>query len=1519
MSTEFSNLLHTHLAKSSLSDRQVAFRIGVSPTTLSRWITGQTHPRRSSQEAIEGLSVLLGLSEEESQALLDAAFANRLAPVTKGKSPSDIQLPHPYMGPPLPSLFVGREHEIQRLIELLTNRGLATRAARSINICGLCGLGGIGKSSLATVVAYQLFEDGAFPDGVFWTRADMVDPIAQLNVWINALGGDPSLSGDDLFAKGNQWRVLLQSRRALIVLDNAIAGVDLDLFIPTTGNCAVLVTSRNQYLPELHSKLVMTLGPLVRNEALQLFEDSLGVQRVQDEVEDAHALAALLGDHPLALALAARRLMVDAHDTFSELHQRLESHSVQILNEDVPRDKRDSLQLCFEESYRALDAKTQQFFASLGGWDGHTFSTQVAEALAALSDTEARRCLSMLFNLSLVQREMERGWYSLHPMVKEFAAEVLQRRGEAREVSKRLRAFWQTSREQPATLLALQLTSYSQSTFMSPKTWQEIQLRAQDAVVRYQGVIIDQQLNNHDNRWCILFGAQQSPQGQAAEAAVRCAISLRTLSHSYNISLSAGLVTMETSAIQSKDVPAPIITAQLQAYEISMFAGKGNVVCDESTYRIAQHHFTFKSLGPMNGSAQNGATEVFLVNGFASLAETRLTTTQLIGRSDELTTLQAYLNEVSVGQTCIVALSGSAGIGKSSLVTAFMHLAEQEGFATYQGASQSMDSENAYTPWAMVLSQFFNLSSISGPSKTIDQFEHTIGKLDPDWEAQLPLLNDLLPLNLPETDFTRNLSTRQRHETRAVLLSRLFHVKAKKQPLLLLFEDVHWLDSASWTLLLDLTRQLTIKNSPVLFALIHRPFASGTFPPQLDAICNLPSYQQFELTALSASSVHELARHLLGVPYLPSELIDWLNDNVPGIPLYVREALNQLIDREILQPSGPAYQLVGELGGVNPPEHLKSLILSRFDRLDAQTQLAAYVAAIIGQYFDLAMLSAVYPLQITTDDLSNQVEVLQGANFLSWKSTGQDDITFAHAAYQEAIYDVIPSAQRADLHERVGKYLEAQTVADSLNWYGQLVYHYERSANVARALNYAHQAGELAAARYASAEAIKYLNKALAWTIERDFSLEWKIASTLDTVYEWHGGLEEQRSNLEYLERLAELSGQAIHKAEVFTRWADYYEHCGQDQQLLHAAMQGVYWAHQAESVDKEAEARSRLGNAYLRLVQCSKAATEYEQALELHRKANNYVGVAWSLLNLGRVSLTENDFDIAQSYFEKAYTQLQQVEDQPALAWCLNCLGNIALFHGEYSTAQRYYRQATALWNLTGSPFGYAGGLNNLGHIACLLGKFEAAIELYEQSVSIWKAVGEEGGTAMSIGELGSVYTAMGEYETGKRYLEEAIAIRRKQNSRRDILHTLTLLAINYEWLGDWTRARANHDESLRVRLEIGQLAQAIENRAGLARIAIQQGNLRIAQQNAQICLDWLDNEGEAGIENCVQVYHTIAQVWSRLGHSAQAEEILNRAGQLLADRANKITDTAMRYSYLNKVTLHRKLVDAGYVNLPA
>jgi class 3 adenylate cyclase/tetratricopeptide (TPR) repeat protein len=526
------------------------------------------------------------------------------------------------------------------------------------------------------------------------------------------------------------------------------------------------------------------------------------------------------------------------------------------------------------------------------------------------------------------------------------------------------------------------------------------------------------------------------------------------------------------------------------AARMEQTAAPGTVQIAQDTYALVAPLFDFKELGGIQVKGKREPVLAYQVLGgkaepgsLRGLAGQGLSS-PLIGRDTELESALNAVDRLSAGQGGLLVIQGEAGIGKSRIL-AELHrrvAAEYPQVTWLEGHTISFGQTISYWPFQEILRSYAGINEEDDETAAWHKLESTITELFQGETAEIiPYLASQLAIKVSDDYSERVKYLDGEGMGRQVYRAswRFFQQLAEQEPLLLIFEDLHWMDASSAGLLEHL--MTLVGRVPLLICTLSRPdpetpatrlleIAEEQYEDQLTRI---------DLTPLSHDDSRHLVQNLLEIDGLPDQTRLMILDKADGNPFYLEEIIRDLIETGALkqEPSTGRWQATHLIEKVTVPDTIQGLLIARIDRLEKNLKRVVRRAAVIGRTFLYRVLNAVLN---EGQDLEGQLEQLQGVELILEKERIPElEYIFKHALAQEAAYEGMLLQERRKVHAQVGAALETQ-MADRLDeFYGLLAYHYSAAENWEKAQEYLFKAGDQAGRLAADAEALTHYRQAM--------------------------------------------------------------------------------------------------------------------------------------------------------------------------------------------------------------------------------------------------------------------------------------------------------------------------------------------------------------------------------------------------------------------------------------------------------
>jgi class 3 adenylate cyclase/tetratricopeptide (TPR) repeat protein len=696
-------------------------------------------------------------------------------------------------------------------------------------------------------------------------------------------------------------------------------------------------------------------------------------------------------------------------------------------------------------------------------------------------------------------------------------------------------------------------------------------------------------------------------------------------------------------------------------------AEPGTVLISASTHRLVRRLFDVTSLGKLTLKGRSAPIAAYQVVeprvGPGSSRGIEGMTSPLVGRDEELGLLQARISALTEGRGALVLLAGEAGLGKSRLVAEARSGPAGHATRWLEGRALSYSQSSAYSPWRQVIRQVAGVPEGEAPARIRE-------KLRDEWHRRaappddLPFLEALLGVESEEgvsvvtalegDVLVRRIADSIRDCCRAL---------AEEQPTALVFDDLHWADSASLDLILEIAD--LSESTPLLLLCLLRPDKGSPGWSLLErARSRLQGrVTEIHLAPLSVDHSRRLLANLLDVEGLPDPVRDLVLHRSEGNPFFLEEVLRSFVDSgHILRRNGH-WATAREITAVVVPETLVGVLSARIDNLPEETKRVVQTAAVIGRIFGrraLTEVCAAAPSAERVEDVGPHLERLTYEELIRERAgEPEQEYIFKHALTQQAAYDLLLVKRRKELHRRAAVVLEALHPERSDEIAALLAHHFLRAEEWEQATEQSRRAGTRAARLYALTEALDHLENAVAAATRLEAVAPLRL---VDVILEW--------TFVVYSLRLHEIAEQ---RETVLRRLGD------------------------AERITRELGDRARLARSLVwqgnLLMLAGFPGTSFERLREGYEIAVDLGDEELALLPLFAMTWLMVDIDprAALPRLEKVIADARRYTGKPgskeleAHALAVLGLGHARL--GEFDAAEQAVRQALELAPYTRSP----------------------------------------------------------------------------------------------------------------------------------------------------------------------------------------------------------------------------------------
>jgi class 3 adenylate cyclase/tetratricopeptide (TPR) repeat protein len=830
------------------------------------------------------------------------------------------------------------------------------------------------------------------------------------------------------------------------------------------------------------------------------------------------------------------------------------------------------------------------------------------------------------------------------------------------------------------------------------------------------------------------------------------------------------------------DYSAVGLTTVLAA-RMEQLATPGSILLTAATLRLVEGMVQVTSLGPVPVKGVDEPVVVFELVG-ASAIRQRLQAavarglTRFVGRQTELAALHQALERAGAGHGQVVALLGKAGVGKSRLVYEVIHSHRTEGWLVLESASVSYGKATPYFPVLALLKRYAQVQDRDDARTIRARVTGQVLTLDAALQETIPALLALLDA-LPEESPFRTLDPPQRRRRTLDGLKRVLLRESQVQPLLLVCEDLHWIDTETQALLDGLVE--SVPTARLLLLVNYRPeyhhgWGSKTY------------YTQLRLDPLPPASADEFLQALLGDDPSLAPLKPLLIARTEGNPFFLEESVRTLVETGVLVGTPGAYHLVQAVPSIQVPATVQAVLAARIDRLPQEEKRLLQTAAVIGMEVPLPLLQAI--AELPDETLHRGLTHLQAAEFLyETRLFPEHAYTFKHVLTHEVAYRSLLQEPRRALHARIVEALEALASDRLADQVERLADHAVHGEVWDKALRYCRQAGAKAMEHSASREAV--------------------------------GCYEQALTALEHLPEQRAFHEQAIDlRCDLYSARAVL----GQLERVLHDLRA-------AETLAEALDDPRRLGRVSLYMARCFLIARRYDRAMASSQRAlalaaasgdtytpieaNNFLGLVYFLQGNYRQAMDANRRAMALLESEQRYERfgepvLPAVRCRAYLSLCLAEVGAFAegiavgeeglhiaeavnhpvsLVEAYRSIGLPYLRQgglhqalpllerAVGLCEEADLPFQFSLLAPSLGAAYVRCGRLDEAVQLLERVLEQTASSGRMGGQVPLLYTLGEAHLHAGRLEEARARAARALDLARTYQERGHEAYALRLL----------------------------------------------------------------------------------------------------------------------------------------------
>jgi class 3 adenylate cyclase/tetratricopeptide (TPR) repeat protein len=802
-------------------------------------------------------------------------------------------------------------------------------------------------------------------------------------------------------------------------------------------------------------------------------------------------------------------------------------------------------------------------------------------------------------------------------------------------------------------------------------------------------------------------------------------------------------------------------------------AQPGTVLLSRDTQRLVKDYFDLKPIGPLEVKGKEEPQEAFELvkaGGAATRLEASMARglTRFVGRENSMAALMEAFGKVKSGTGQVVGMVGEAGVGKSRLLFEFRHRLPQDEFGYLEGHCIHYGGAMPYLPILDLIRSYFEIREGEREMIIRKRVKENILNLDQKLQGIISPIQDLLSLKVEDEVYLK-LEPKQRREKVFESLRDLFIRESQERPLVLVIEDLHWIDKTSEEFLDYLIGWLA--NVKVMLVLLYRPEYTHSWG-------NKSYFDRIGLDQLTLKSSAELVRAILEGGETAPELSNLILNRAAGNPLFMEELTHSLLENGSIQRTGDQYILTKKSSDLQVPDTIQGIIAARMDRLEENLKRIMQVASVIGREFAFRILQSISDMR---EDLKSQLLNLQGLELIYEKSLFPElEYVFKHALTQEVAYNSLLSNRRKEIHKRIGKAIEELYPDNLEEFYEVLAYHYSKSEDTEKAYEYLKLSGGKAVGDHAQWEALNFYKEAVD-SLNRLPDTEKTKRKLIEVIHlmgtPW-AMLGFPESSLPYFqdgEKLTKELDDTRNHAAFDSLIGTYYSFAGNHSEALRYAEEGFEEARKVQDVELLTSFGTTLCTAYQALGQNQEIIKKIPEVIRLIEKAGKESEFFRFPLNpysyfcgeTGMALAILGRFEEGKVFLEKALHNAVRLGDSVTLGLAHLFYSQIFVVKGTWNSAKEHLEKALRHSEETNIYIGVAFAQCELGYVNSFLGDPETGRRQAGKGLQMYRDSGIENTFAFCHWLMGDIELNLNDLEGAEVSMKEALRLSQKNGER--------------------------------------------------------------------------------------------------------------------------------------------------------
>ena len=803
-------------------------------------------------------------------------------------------------------------------------------------------------------------------------------------------------------------------------------------------------------------------------------------------------------------------------------------------------------------------------------------------------------------------------------------------------------------------------------------------------------------------------------------------------------------------------------------------ARPSSIFVSKNSYTITRDFFDFVPVGKLNIKGKETPQEAFeLISAaqektrFKALASRGLT--KFTGRRNSMAALQYPFDKILSGSGQIVGITGEAGVGKSRFIMEFINQLPKVEYIYLEGRCLGYGESIIYMPILEILKTYFGINEEDGDSVIKSKLKEKIAANRETLAGGIAPLEELLTQKTDDESYSA-LNPRQKRERTFESLRDLFITESQNTPLILVIEDVHWIDKTSEEFLDYLVGW--IAKTRILLVLLYRPEYNHPWGSK-------SYYTKIGLTQLRAASSKQMVAALFDEGQAADDLKELIFNRSGGNPLFMEEFTRSLLESGSILKKGPKFVLSAKASDIFVPDTIQGIIAARMDRLDDGLKHTLQVASVIGREFTFRILQAITGLH---GEIKSYLLNLQGLEFVYEKSLFPElEYLFKHALTQEVAYSSLLQKRRREIHSEIGMAVEKLYDDRLEELYEILAYHYSKSGNIEKAYQYLKLSGEKAIKKFSNWEAFQFYKTAFKILEKMEDSLQKQkrklaILHLMAIPMQLLGYPENSLHFLTMGDKLAEQLGDAKNHALFLGGIGSYHAIKGGDPLLgIKYSEESISEADKIQDIEIMAPISSRLCAFYIiagEPLKTAALAPRVIKIIESQARQQDFFGLGnnvYTALNIyyGHSLGWLGDFEKGKLICQKGLQFGKKIDTLTGLALAEFLFGYLYMHQGDGENVKRHFNECIKYCEQGEALIWLGLAWTGLGIGNFFVNDIETALGYIKKGIQIQKDAGIPYYLSFHFFALGMVYLELGDVKQSEDSFKKSLELSDKHNEK--------------------------------------------------------------------------------------------------------------------------------------------------------